>query len=272
MILLRLVIKAGGRVLERNLEAILEDIAKLTKNHEIVFVHGGGDLVTKYSKAMGIEPKFVISPSGIRSRYTDEREIEVYTMVMAGLVNKRIVAKLQRRGVKAVGFSGIDGAILLAKRKKHIIIVDERGRKRLVPGGYTGKIVNVNNELMELLLRKGFTLVISPLALGEEGELLNVDGDHAASKIAIALRADILLFLTDVEGVLVNGELVEKIVADKLEELLSKIGAGMNRKVMHAVEAVKSGVRQAIIGLGLGCNPIQKILEGSAKATHIVRG
>ncbi|HIC98259.1 MAG TPA: [LysW]-aminoadipate/[LysW]-glutamate kinase [Pyrodictiaceae archaeon] len=159
---MRLVIKAGGRVLEENIEAILEDIAKLAKNHEIVFVHGGGDIVTKYSKAMGVEPKFVVSPSGIRSRYTDEREIEIYTMVMAGLLNKRIVAKLQHIGVKSVGFSGVDGAILLAKRKKHIIVVDERGRKRLIPGGYTGKIVKVNNELIDLLLKKGFTVVISP--------------------------------------------------------------------------------------------------------------
>ncbi|HIP85529.1 MAG TPA: [LysW]-aminoadipate/[LysW]-glutamate kinase [Pyrodictium sp.] len=269
---MRLVIKAGGRVLEENIEAILEDIAKLAKNHEIVFVHGGGDIVTKYSKAMGIEPKFVISPSGIRSRYTDEREIEIYTMVMAGLLNKRIVAKLQHMGIKSVGFSGVDGAILLAKRKKHIVVVDERGRKRLIPGGYTGKIVEVNSKLMELLLEKGFTLVVSPLALGEEGELLNVDGDHAASKIAIGLKADILLFLTDVEGVFIDGKLVERISVDESRELLSKIGVGMNRKVMHAIEAVKNGVEQAIIGLGLGSNPIQKILERSIKATHIVRG
>ena len=196
--LLRLVIKAGGRVLERNLEAILEDIAKLTKSHEIVFVHGGGDLVTKYSKAMGIEPKFVISPSGIRSRYTDEREIEIYTMVMAGLLNKRIVAKLQRMGVKSVGFSGVDGAILLAKRKKHIIVVDERGRKRLIPGGYTGKIVEVNNELIDLLLKKGFTVVISPLALGEEGLVAMPYRTHANTrgKVYILFAFVIIKFCT----------------------------------------------------------------------------
>lgn len=271
---MRLVVKAGGRVLEQNLDAILEDITKLARNHEIVFVHGGGDIVTKYSKAMGVEPKFVVSPSGIRSRYTDEREIEIYTMVMAGLLNKRIVAKLQRMGVKSVGFSGVDGAILLAKRKKHIIVVDERGRKRLIPGGYTGKIVEVNNELIDLLLKKGFTVVISPLALGEEGELLNVDGDHVASKVAITLKADILIFLTDVEGVFIDGRLVEEIVVGNSRELelLSKIGVGMNRKVMHAIEAVRSGVGQAIIGLGLGSNPIKRILEGSVKATRIVRG
>jgi len=175
-------------------------------------------------------------------------------------------------GVKSVGFSGVDGAILLAKRKKHIVIVDERGRKRLIPGGFTGKIVEVNSELIDLLLKKGFTVVISPLALGEEGELLNVDGDHAASKIAITLKADVLIFLTDVEGVFIDGKLVEEIVANNSRELLSKIGIGMNRKVMHAIEAVRGGVGQAIIGLGLGSNPIQKILEGSIKATRVVRG
>ncbi|MDW8021771.1 MAG: acetylaminoadipate kinase, partial [Nitrososphaerota archaeon] len=95
-----LVVKAGGRALEQNLDGILRSLAeRAAKGVEIVFVHGGGDVVSRYERLMGMEPKFVTSPQGIRSRYTDEKELEVYVMVMAGKLNKEIVSRLQSMGV-----------------------------------------------------------------------------------------------------------------------------------------------------------------------------
>ncbi|NPA05767.1 MAG: [LysW]-aminoadipate/[LysW]-glutamate kinase [Crenarchaeota archaeon] len=264
-----LVVKAGGRTLLANMDTILDDIAALAAKEEVILVHGGGDLVTEYSRRMGIEPRFVTSPSGVRSRYTDERELEVYTMVMAGLINKRLTAGLVARGVGAIGVSGVDAAILAAKRKKHILIIDERGRKRLIPGGYTGRIKDVNSEALRELVRLARVVVLSPLAIEPEtGQLLNTDGDQAAARVAAALRADKLILLTDVDGVMLDGKLVEELDPQRARELAKLVGPGMNRKLIHAAEAVEAGVGEAIIGNGTKNAPIQRLLSG-AKATRI---
>ncbi|MCX8187200.1 MAG: [LysW]-aminoadipate/[LysW]-glutamate kinase, partial [Nitrososphaeria archaeon] len=233
-----LVVKAGGRALEQNLDGILRSLAeRAAKGVEIVFVHGGGDVVSRYERLMGMEPKFVMSPQGIRSRYTDEKELEVYVMVMAGKLNKEIVSRLQSMGVKAVGLTGADGGILRAERKDKIVVVDDRRRKRVMPGGYTGSIKEVNTRLLEDLLAQGYTVVISPIALGSKCELLNVDADQAAASIARALKAEKLLILTDVEGVILDGRAVESIKAGEAEGLQPRLGAGMNRKVMMCAKA-----------------------------------
>ncbi len=265
-----LVVKAGGRALEANLERILDSVAwAVGQGHRVVFVHGGGDLVTEYSRRMGVEPRIMVSASGVRFRYTDEKELEVFVMVLAGLLNKRIVAGLERRGVKALGVSGVDGGLLRARRKKQVIIRDpETGRKRLIPGGYTGRITSVDAEGIRRLMDAGYTLVFAPLALGEEGEMLNVDGDQAAAEIAKALGADKLILLTDVEGLLLDGRLVERLTPGEARALVEKIGPGMNRKVLMAVEAVEAGVGEVVIGSGLGENPLKALLEG-APATRI---
>ena len=258
-----IVVKAGGRALEQNLDNILRSLAEgFSRGLKLIFVHGGGDVVSRYEKAMGIEPRFVISPQGIRSRYTDERELEVYVMVMAGKLNKEIVARLQSHGVKAIGVSGADGGLLKAERKKRIVIVDERGRKRAIPGGYTGRIREVEVRLIEMLVDEGYLVVISPIALSYDHELLNVDADQAAAKIAGALKAEKLLILTDVEGVIADGEILREIKVDEAETIKPKLGVGMNRKVLMCSEAVRNGVGEAIISSGLIENPLAA-LEGN---------
>ncbi len=264
-----IVVKAGGRALLSNMDSILEDVAELARRGEkLILVHGGGDLVTEYSRRMGIEPRFVTSPSGIRSRYTDEKELEVYMMVMAGLLNKRLTASLLAKGVKAIGVSGVDAAILTAKRKKYIVIVDERGRKRLIPGGYTGRIISVNATALKRLLDATPVLVLSPLAVTEDGQPLNTDADQAASRVAAALRVDRLILLTDVDGLILGDTLVEELTAEEAREAARRTGPGMNRKLIHAAEAVEAGVGEAIIGNGIKKHPIQRLLSG-AKATRI---
>ncbi len=257
-----IVVKAGGRALQQNFDNIVRSLAEgFSRGLKLVFVHGGGDIVSKYEKAMGIEPKFVISPQGIKSRYTDERELEVYVMVMAGKLNKEVVARLQLHGVEAIGVCGADGGLLKAERKKRIVIVDERGRRRAIPGGYTGRIREVNAELVKKLLGEGYLVVVSPIALSLDHELLNVDADQAAAKIAGALKAEKLLILTDVEGVIVDEEVLREIKVDEVEALKPKIGVGMNRKVLMCSEAVKQGVGEAIIASGLTENPLIALEE-----------
>jgi acetylglutamate/LysW-gamma-L-alpha-aminoadipate kinase len=258
-----LVVKAGGRVIEENLDAVIKDVAGLAvKGDKIVLVHGGGGLVTEYSRRMGVEPRIVVHPSGMRSRYTSLEELEVFTMVMAGLLNKRIVSKLESLGVRAIGVTGADLGLVIAERKRRIVIVNERGRKQVIPGGYTGRIKNVSGTGLRSLMDIADVLVVSPLALGGEGELLNVDGDQMASKVAVALQADRLILLSDVQGVLLDNEIPDEISVDKAKELYEKIGPGMNRKVMMAAEAVEAGVGTAVIGNGLVENPVSQALEG----------
>lgn len=258
-----LVVKAGGRVISTNMGNIAKDLVDVSRKEEVVFVHGGGDDVTEMCAKLGIEPRFVTSPEGIRSRYTDERELEIYVMVIAGKINKQVVSSIVRAGGKAIGVSGADGLILLAERKKRIMIIDERGKRRIIDGGYTGKILKVDAYLLSTLLSLGYIVVVAPLAIDNEGTLLNVDGDQVAYSIAVALRASKIIYLTDVEGVLLNGALVSEIRVSQYGDLASKIGTGMNRKVMLAIKAVEEGVEEVIVGSGLGERPIISALSGS---------
>ena len=262
-----IVVKAGGRALQSNMDGILRNVSSKA-GRGVVFVHGGGDIVTRYERMMGIEPKFVVSPQGIRSRLTTLEEMDVYNMVMSGKLNKEIVARLHGLGVNAVGLSGVDGALLRAKRKEKIVIVDERGRRRAIEGGYTGRITDVNTKLLETLTSTGYVVVVAPVALGYRMELLNVDADQAASAIAGAVKAEKLIILSDVDGVIVDGDLVKILKPSEAERLQPKIGVGMNRKLMMCVRSVREGVGEAIISSGLIENPIDAAMKGAG--THIV--
>ncbi len=257
-----IVVKAGGRALEQNINNILKSIAvRVSRGLKIIFVHGGGDVVTKYENLMGVEPRFVVSPQGIRSRYTDERELEVYVMVMAGKINKEIVAKLNTLGVKAIGLTGVDGRFIKAERKKKIVILDENNRRKIIPGGYTGMIKEVEVGLLTAFINQGYLPVVAPIAYGEEGELLNVDADQAAAKIAESIRAEKLLILTDVEGVLIEDKLARRIRVDEVGMLESRIGFGMNRKVLMCARVLQSGVKESIISSGLREDPLKALEE-----------
>jgi len=246
-----IVLKIGGSLLEKGLNpTLVTDIKKVLETERLVIVHGGGDEVTKIAEKLGKPQQFVVSPEGIRSRYTDEETVKIYTMVMAGKINKETVAFLLGRGIPAVGLSGIDASLLKAKRKERLVIVDERGRKRVVDGGFTGKISQVNKGVIRLLTDNGYVPVISSVAIGDKCELLNVDSDRAAAYIAGALSADKIVFLTDVQGVFIEEKLVKKLSIAEAETLLPKMGAGMDKKVMASIEAVKMGVKEAIIAPG----------------------
>jgi acetylglutamate/LysW-gamma-L-alpha-aminoadipate kinase len=168
---------------------------------------------------------------------------------------------LESVGTTALGLTGVDAHILRASRKKKLIILDERGRKRLIDGGYTGKINEVNTKVLRILLENNITPVISPVAIGEEYEFLNVDGDRTASAIASALKADRLILLTDINGVLLNDKQIPHFTMKQAEEALNKIGAGMITKVYASIEAVKNGVDETIIASGFVQNPISSALS-----------
>jgi len=254
-------IKIGGSVVDNLHPSTILDIKKVVESEGVILVHGGGKEVTKVCKQLGKEPKFVTSPSGIKSRYTDKETVEIFTMVMAGRINKAIVQMLQKNGINAIGLSGVDGKIIQAERKKRLLIVNEKGRKQAIDGGYTGKIKEINSNLIKSLLDQGLTPVISPVAISEESEFLNVDGDRAAAYIAGKVGTDKVLFITNVDGLLMDDKLVTKLTLAEAKEIRPKIGPGMEKKILASTEALDMGVKEALIANGQKENPISSAIS-----------
>lgn len=254
-------IKIGGSVVDNLHPSTISDIKKVAEKEGVILVHGGGKEVTKTTEMLGKEPKFVVSPGGIKSRYTDLETAEIFTMVMSGKINKTIVRLLQKNGINAIGLSGVDGKILQAERKKKLVIVNEKGRKQVIDGGYTGKITEVNAKFLRTLLDMGLTPVISPIAVSEEFDFLNVDGDRAAAYVAGKIQSDKVLFITNVDGLLMNDKLVKNLTLAEAKEILPKIGFGMEKKILAATEALEMGVKEALIGNGQKENPISSAIS-----------
>ena len=174
-----IVVKAGGKVLEEGLpQEIALDIKQVASANRFIFVHGGGIEVTEITTKLGKPQRFIVSPEGYRSRYTDRETAEIYTMVMAGKLNKQAVVALLKNGVSAVGLSGLDGLLLRAKRKKRLVIVDERGRKMVIDGGYTGTITDVNVSLLNLLMDNGYVPVTRDETSRNRSTACQVQGAH----------------------------------------------------------------------------------------------
>jgi acetylglutamate/LysW-gamma-L-alpha-aminoadipate kinase len=255
-----IVIKIGGSIVEGLHSSILDDFSELYKKEKIVVVHGGGKDVTNIATQMGKEQKFILSPEGKQSRYTDKETSMIFTMVMSGKVNKNITAMLSRKGIPSVGITGIDGETIRAVRKKKLVILNEKGRKMVIDGGYTGKVSDIDPKLISVLLDNGYLPVVSPIALGEDYEFLNIDGDRAAANIAGALKSDIVIFITNVSGLMMEEKLVNNLTLGEASELLPKIGPGMEKKVLASTEALTLGVKKTIIASGLVKNPILSAL------------
>jgi len=254
-------IKIGGSVVDGLHPSIIADLKKVSEKEKVILVHGGGKEVTKISEALGKEQKFIVSPGGIKSRFTDKETVEIFTMVMSGKINKMIVRMLQKNGINAVGLSGVDGRIIQAERKKKLIVINEKGRKMSIDGGYTGKIKDVNSSLIKSILDQGYVPVISPIAISEEFDFLNVDGDRAAAYVAGKMQSDKILFLTNVDGLLMDEKLVKKLSLAEAKEILPKVGFGMEKKILAATESLEMGVKQALIANGQRENPISAAIS-----------
>jgi acetylglutamate/LysW-gamma-L-alpha-aminoadipate kinase len=256
-----IVIKIGGSVVDGLHSTTLPDIRGIVKNDRLVLVHGGGKEVTTIATKLGKEQKFIISPSGVKSRYTDKETAEIYTMVMSGKINKAIVGMLLRQDIKAAGITGIDGGLLKAERKKKLLIINEKGRKMAIEGGYTGKIYAVDPSLLDTLLDNEYVPVVSPIALSEEFDFLNVDGDRAAAYVAGGVKANKVMFITNVSGLMLDDKLVTNMTLEQAKVALPKIGYGMEKKIIACTEAIEMGVKEAIIASGRVENPISSAIQ-----------
>jgi len=260
-----IVVKLGGTE-GVDFSAICRDVASLlSQGRRLVLVHGGSAEANALGEATGCPPRFVTSPTGYTSRYTDRSTLEVFAMAVNGKVNTFLVEQLQMLGVNALGLSGLDGRLMTAQRKAAIRII-ENGKQKMLRDDYTGKITQVNQPLLQTLLESGFTPVIAPLAASEAGKALNVDADRAAAMIAGALKAETLLLLTAVPGLMRSfpdeSSLIKSLTMGQLEEALAYAQGRMKKKVLGAQEALQGGTGQVIIADGRVGEPISNALSG----------
>lgn len=247
----RIVLKIGGSELESLapdatsdfVAGLIAALRELQKRDAIILVHGGGKGIASLQTRLGLQPRFV---DGLR--VTDDASLDVAEMVLSGLTNKRLVARLVATGLSAVGLSGVDDGLLRVNKLSH-------------PSGdlgWVGDIVETRPEVVESLLDRGILPVVSPISLGLDGHTYNVNADHAAAALACALGAAELVFVSNVPGVLDRDKTCIPLLSPQDVEALiacGQINGGMIPKVRAALAALERGVaRTRIVNLeGLAC-------------------
>lgn len=256
------IIKVGGNVIdhEENLNRFLSDLAALKEN--FILVHGGGKVATDISSGLGIEAKMVDG-----RRITDAETLKIVTMVYGGLINKKIVSRLQAAGKNAIGLTGADGNIILA---------DKRPVKNGIDYGYVGDVKRVNSEVLGKLIEAGMSPVLAPLTHDGRGNILNTNADTIASTVAVGMTDQFevhLVYCFELKGVLKDINDKESVISDisqnhynnlKEEGIIAK---GMIPKMDNSFDAINSGVNSVII-----CHAddiIQIVNEKAAKGTKL---
>lgn len=254
-----LVLKVGGNEIDdpnfvKQLGQVLVSVQA-----PMVLVHGGGKEIKQLQERLGLEAQYI---DGLR--VTDEESLALVEMVLAGRINKRLVASLSNAGLDAFGMSGIDRASIQAEKMEH-------------PGGdlgYVGKITRVKADVFRHLINDDVVPILSPICYGPGGHIFNVNADHVALAVAVALDADELVFLTNVPGVLHNEALLPALTAPEVEALIDEavIFGGMIPKVKSALQAVERGVKAVRItnlaGLRQGTGTVITAVN-PVEATHI---
>lgn len=233
-----IVVKYGGSLLDdpEKTVSFAADLAllKWVGIHPVV-VHGGGNDISAWMKKVGKEAKFI---DGLR--YTDAETLEITEMVLRGKINSRIVSVLQDAGAKAVGLSGKDAGLFIASRIK-----SKEGKDL----GSVGDVTDVDTTFIKLLMEKGYIPVVSPIAREKTGESLNINADNAAAALAAALKAAKLIYLTDVPGITVGGNLLSVLDIGETERLIGHpdVTGGMIPKLDCILRAIRTGVKQVHI-------------------------
>lgn len=237
------VIKYGGHAMgdERTAETFARDIVILkTVGINPVVVHGGGPQIGKMLERLKIQSSFI---DGLR--VTDQATVEIVEMVLSGSINKQIVTALNQQGGTAIGISGKDGGLIMAEQLKRSKKDPDSNIEKVLDLGFVGEPTAVNPEPIFNIMNAGMIPVIAPIGMGKNGETYNINADTAAGAVAKALKADKLLMLTDVPGILTKEkQLISEISALEIDGLLADgtITGGMIPKVETCVDALKNGV------------------------------
>jgi acetylglutamate kinase len=271
------VVKLSGKVTEEpeNLASLAEELALL---HQVgiraCVIHGGGKQLTDLAEQMGVEQTIING-----RRVTDDATLDMAKMMFAGKINTDILAALRRRGVEAVGLSGIDGGIVLAERRPPGEVLNrETGESKHVDFGHVGDVVEINDRLLQVLLDHDYMPVVSSLGADAEGRVFNINADTIAAEIAVRLQAEKLVMLSDVDGIYLRpGERATKIsrlTAAEVERLIGDGVAtgGMIPKLQNITEILRRGVRSAHIIKGSLRNALlSEVFTDEGTGTMIIR-
>ncbi len=243
-----IVIKFGGHAMVNQglANAFARDIAllKQAKLNPII-VHGGGPQIGQRLEQMNIKSQFA---NGLR--ISDKKTVEIVEMVLAGSINKQIVALINAQGERAIGLCGKDGNMVFAKKSQKQIIDENSNIEKIIDLGFVGEPDEIDCSVINMLASSEMIPVIAPVAPGRDGHTYNINADIFAGAIAGALEAERMLFLTDVDGVLdKNNKLIPKLNADEAKQLIENgtISAGMIPKVETCLKALKDGVKGVVI-------------------------
>jgi acetylglutamate kinase len=269
------VIKLGGEVLRQPqaLDNVVTQVALIASlGVRVVVVHGGGPQVSAISQQLGITPRVL----GGR-RVTDAPTLEVAKMVLGGQLNIAVLAALRAHRLPAIGLSGIDGELVLARRRPPMVVQDEHGQSQEVDFGLVGDVVAVEPRPLLTLLDAGYVPVVASLAGDDQGQVYNINADTLAESLAVALRAQKLIFLTSAPGVLRDpadpATLVTFADPDDLAGLLASeaIAGGMRPKVEACIRAATGGVERTHIIDGLAADALlYEVFTGAGCGTMIV--
>jgi acetylglutamate kinase len=271
------VVKISGKVTEdhANLVSLAGEVALLHQvGIRVTVVHGGGAQATRLAERLGLETKLVNG-----RRITDDETLEVVKMVFAGKISVEILSALRSHGIHAVGVSGIDGNVVLARRRsKKRIVNRETGKRELVDFGNVGDVAEVDPRLLTTLLDAGYLPLVSPLAADEEGKVYNVNADAIASALAIEIQAEKLILLSDVPGVLARagdpGSLISRLTASDARKLARSpaVSGGMVAKLEEISRVAESGVRAVHIVNGNQRNALLSEIFGDRGSGTMVVG
>ena len=247
------VIKIGGRALEAPgaTRALAAEVASLAGAP--VLVHGGGAEVSAWCERLGLDPRF---EDGLR--VTDAPTLEVAVAVLAGLANKRLVAELRDAAVDAIGLAALDG------------IAEAAPHPRATQLGFVAQVTRIETALLETLLDQGRVPVLSSIA-AHQGQLLNLNADDLATALAIALKADELILLSDTPGVRIEGRIVQHLDQAALTAALDHpdVSGGMKQKLKAAEKAIQEGVARVTIAQWSGAGTLARLLTQASEATRI---
>lgn len=233
------VIKYGGNAMinEELKNSVMEDITLLKYiGMNPVVVHGGGPDINRMLDKLDIKSEFM---NGLR--ITDESTMEVAQMVLVGKTNKEIVSLLNQKGGRAIGLCGIDGGLIECEQYQTVVDGVEKDI------GYVGKITHINSKVLDLIAKDEYIPVVAPIGVGKNGHSYNINADTVAGEVAIALKAEKLILLTDVEGVKMSkdsSDILHALTAAEVHDLIDRkiINGGMIPKVLGCLEALEGGV------------------------------
>ncbi len=270
------VVKFSGKVTEDKsiLISLAEELALLHQvGIRVCVIHGGGKQLTELAQKLGVVQTVIEG-----RRVTDDDTLELAKMIFRGKINTEILSALRNRGVSAVGLSGLDGGVIKAeKRPPRDVLNKETGEKARVDFGHVGNIVEVDTRLINLLLENDFMPVVSSLGADDEGKIYNINADSIASQIAMSLRAEKLILLSDVNGIYLDAKdpasKIDRLTVFEAKKMISsgRATGGMIPKLENLINLVESGVGSAhVIGGGSRNGILAEVFTNEGTGTMIV--